>query len=141
MTDAIGMSIDEIEVLDTVKRLLQAVYNGDQQRYREMTASDVSSIEPMIAPYRIDSLDFHLNLLAEMQRRGIKVRYDILTPRVQLMADGKVAVATYTLLVTQPEEDDVTFKTTNETRVFEKRGGKWVMVHLHKSQAGDEGAF
>jgi len=125
----------EKEVLDALHIMLEAILKGDVETYRRHTAPDISSFEWYIAPYRIDTLDFHLNLLEQTARRGPQegLRFDVLTPRVQLL--GRTAVVTYTLLVTRPREGSSFFEITNETRVFTQEGDRWVMVHLHKSPA------
>ncbi|MCC6446481.1 MAG: nuclear transport factor 2 family protein [Armatimonadetes bacterium] len=130
-----SMKTLEKEILDTLETMLEAVFKGDVETYRQHTAGDISSFEWYIAPYRIDTLDFHLNLLAQAAAKGPQegFRFDILTPRVQLLS--RAAVVTYSLLVTRFEEGQPVFETTNETRVFSQEGSRWVMVHLHKSPA------
>ncbi len=130
-------SVLEKEILETLHAMLEAIFKGDGETYRKLTAPDISSFEWYIAPYRIDTVDFHLHLLAQTARRGPEegLRFDVLNPRVQLL--GQTAVVTYSLLVTRLQEGHSSFETTNETRVFAREGDLWVMVHLHKSPAGD----
>jgi len=122
------------EIVAVTMRMLNAMHERDVDAYRECCTVDVSAFEWYIAPYRVDTIDFHLSLIAA-GGNGAPTRLDLLTPRVQ--AYGDTAIITYTLLKTFAEPGiPATFKTTNETRVFAKVDGAWKMVHLHKSPTG-----
>jgi ketosteroid isomerase-like protein len=129
------MNPEEQSVMDAVERLLAVVARCDAETYRKLVAEDVSSFEFDIAPFRIDTLDFHMHLLKQNAQTGAPApRIDILTPRVQVF--GNVAIASYTLLKTVQVDGKSEFRSCNESRVFEKRDGTWVMVHFHRSAAG-----
>ncbi|MEI6513405.1 MAG: nuclear transport factor 2 family protein [bacterium] len=126
------MTPDEKAVFDALEALIDAVYRNDTRAYRELVDEDVSSFESDIAPYRIDSIDFHINLMSQRALANrTNIRTDILTPRIQLY--GEFAIIAYSLLVTQSDDGKVGFQTFNETRVFAKQDNKWRMVHLHRS--------
>lgn len=121
------------DVMEALERLLHAIYCQDIDTYRELVADDVSSFEAE-TPARIDSLDFHLHYMRQQKMvrpPTAQYRLDIVNPRVQLY--GNVAVATYTLVVTCSSEEGILFNTTNETRVFVREDGRWLMVHFHKT--------
>jgi len=121
------------EVLETVERLLHAIYCQDTDTYRELVADDVSSFEEE-TPARIDSVEFHLHYMRQqktLRPPSAQYRLDIVNPRVQLY--GNAAIATYTLVVTRSDEGGIRFQTTNETRVFVREDGRWMMVHFHKT--------
>lgn len=119
------------EVLTITEEMLRAMFTGDPEVHRRYCAEDMSSVEWYIAPYRIDGVDFHLQLI-EARGNGDPSRLDMLTPHVQIY--GETAIVTYTLLKTIAVNDGPPkFSTINETRVFVKLEGEWKMVHLHKS--------
>ena len=129
------MNAEEQSVMDAVERLVSVVARCDADAYRKLVADDVSSFEFDIAPYRIDTLEFHLHLLKQSAQLPTPApRIDILTPRVRVL--GNVAIASYTLLKTVQADGKSVFRSCNESRVFEKREGTWVMVHFHRSAAG-----
>lgn len=124
------------EVMETLERLLHAIYCQDTDTYRELVADDVSSFE-METPARIDSVEFHLHYMRQqktLRPPNTQYRLDIVNPRVQIY--GNVAIATYTLVVTRSDEEGIRFHTTNETRVFVREDGRWMMVHFHKTPIG-----
>ena len=126
---------DQDEVLEITRQMLDAMYTADPEVHRRHSAEDMSSFEWYIAPYRIDGLEFHLDLI-KAGGNGRPTRLDMLTPRVQVYGD--TAIVNYTLLKTEviAPEAGAEFSRMNETRVFVRQEGLWKMVHLHKSPAG-----
>lgn len=123
----------ERSLLLITQRILEAMYAGDTDAYAALVADDVSANEYYIAPYRVDGLAFHLDLIAG-GANGQPTRLDLLSPRVQVY--GATGIVTYTLLKTTiPAEGAPIFSTINEARIFAKIDGNWKMVHLHKSPA------
>lgn len=126
----------EDEVLQTLHRNLQAIWDADPQAYQLTCADDVSFFEWYVTTQRIDGLGFHLRELkghAEALGGGGEARteHEVLQPRVQLYGD--VAIVTYTLLVRTVRDGAVTRTQQNETRVFHRRADGWKLVHCHKS--------
>lgn len=123
----------EREVLAITDKMLRAMYTGDPEVHRTHSTEDMSAFEWYIAPYRVDGLAFHLDLIAG-GGNGTPSRLDMLTPRVQV--HGETAIVCYTLLKTTFAEDaPAQFARVNETRVFVKQDSVWKMAHLHKSPA------
>lgn len=134
------MNRREREVMETLERLLHAIYCQDTDTYRDLVAEDVSSFEPE-TPMRVDTLDFHLHYMRQQKATrhpSAQYRLDIVNPRVQVY--GNVAIATYTLVVTRSDEGGIRFSTINETRVFVRQDGRWLMVHFHKTPIGSYSA-
>ena len=129
----------ETQVLDTTRRLIEAVYRRDLDFYRAHATEDMSAYEWFIAPARIDGLEFHLHLMGAGGMVGVheQSRVDLLDPRVQICgANGDVAVVTFTLLVTYPAQGTgvPAFYSDNQTRVLVREGGDtWKMHHFHRS--------
>ena len=124
---------DADDVLAITRQMLDAMYTADPEVHRRHCTEDMSSFEWYIAPYRIDGLEFHLDLI-KAGGNGTPTRLDLLTPRVQVYGD--TAIVNYTLLKTMAVDGKAEFSRMNETRVFVRQDGVWKMVHLHKSPAG-----
>ena len=132
------MDAAERELLELTYRMLAAIHAGDIDTYRDLSVPDLSCYETDVTPYRIDTLDFHLDLMTSMRERGTYdklVRFDMLTPRVQVYGD--TGIVTYTRLMTYAAESGPVFRTFNETRVFARLDSAWKMVHFHRSSGGD----
>lgn len=131
--DVAGFDENQRELLEITWRLLNAIHAGDYETYAALSAPEISCYED-VCPYRIDGLEFHLDLIRLMAQNPHQrpVRFDLLTPRVQIYGD--CGIVTYTRLITYKNENASPYWVTfNETRVFVKRDGCWKMVHFHRS--------
>jgi ketosteroid isomerase-like protein len=130
------MTDEAQELLDLTHRLLDAIHKADLETYRALSAPDLTCYETDVAPYRIDGVDFHIDLMAAMKGQktyASLVRFDMLTPHVQIYGDS--AVVTYTRLMTYTGDGAPFWRAFNETRVYARLEGAWKMVHFHRSQA------
>lgn len=120
------------ELLAITWRLLHAIDTGDATTYAQLSLPDLTCFED-VCPYRIDGLEFHLSLIrqAEHNPNARPIRFDMLTPHVQLYGD--TGIVTYTRLMTCMENDAPVWKACNETRVFVRQNGAWKMAHFHRS--------
>jgi ketosteroid isomerase-like protein len=121
------------ELLNITWRMLNAIHLGDAEIYGSLCTNDLSCFED-VCQYRIDGLEFHLDLIRQMsQNPALKpARFDILSPRIQVYGD-QTGIVTYTRLMTYDEGGKPRWSTFNETRIFIKQGGAWKMAHFHRS--------
>jgi ketosteroid isomerase-like protein len=123
---------------------LNTVRENDVAGYHETTAEDLTLYEWWVTPNRIDGLGFHDFLIDESARKGTtfgsesdpreedsRSRFDFSNVKIQLYGD--TAIASYTLLITTASPAGIEVKSHNESRVMVKFGGKWKVVHVHKS--------
>jgi ketosteroid isomerase-like protein len=131
---------EEQEILVLLERHLRSIWEGDLDTYRATVAPEVTFFEWYISTQRIDGLDFHIRETAATARaaaaarqagRGREVEHEVLAPKVQVYGD--IAIVTFTLLMRYTAPEGVTHTEHNETRVFHRRDGNWVLVHCHKS--------
>jgi ketosteroid isomerase-like protein len=130
--DATRFDAAQRELLEITWRMLHAIDTGDAETYAALSSQELSCFEDVCA-YRIDGLEFHLDLIRLMGRSPERapIRFDMLSPRVQIYGD--CGIVTYTRLQTFEQDGVPYWKSYNETRVFVKRDGAWKMVHFHRS--------
>jgi calcium/calmodulin-dependent protein kinase (CaM kinase) II len=130
MTD----SITE-ELLALTQRLLDCIAARDWDTYQQLCDPSLTAFEPESLGQRVEGLAFHHYYFR--LGGGRKEQNTTLTnPHVRLMGD--VAVVTYVRLIQRVDENarpmTVGFE---ETRVWERREGKWRHVHFHRSPVGE----
>lgn len=126
----------EGDVLDFLRRHLNAIFGGDWDTYAATTSADLTLYEHFVTPHRQEGLDFHRFMIQNGWATGGRPHHlSVLEPRVQLLAGGAVAVVSYTLMVSVAGEGGITHRSTNETRVLERAGASWTVAHVHKSPA------
>lgn len=124
------------ELLDLTRRMLESIHAGDVETYRQLCTADLTCYETDVAPYRIEGVDFHADLMAAMKTLGVYsnlTRFDMLDSRVQLYSE--CAVVTYTRLMTYAGATPPVFRAFNESRIYVRQAGMWKMAHFHRSEA------
>ena len=141
------------DVIDVNQRLLDAISAGDYETYANLTATDITAIEPESLGHPIHGQAFHKYYFDLYSHPKMKDKQkEPIIPNVITMSnphvrwlgggccsdgcgEGTAAVITYVRLdqtIDDVEKGPIT-KTTSETRVWENRDGKLVNVHFHKS--------
>jgi len=133
LIDAARLDHTQRELLDITWRMLHCIDTGDSATYAALSTTDLSCFEDVCA-YRIDGVEFHLTMIEQMrENREVRpVRFDILSPRVQVYAE-QTGIVTYTRLMTYIDEGRPRWVTFNETRVFIRQEDAWKMAHFHRS--------
>ncbi len=131
------------EIRDFLLKHLMSIQNNDTATYRETSAEDLTLYEWWITPNRIDGLPFHEFMMRSNARLGTvfgadvdqkaESRLDLSNLLIQRYGD--TAIASYTLLTSTALPQGVQVNAHNESRVMVKLGGKWKVVHVHKSPA------
>ncbi|MBB6096808.1 ketosteroid isomerase-like protein [Deinobacterium chartae] len=129
--------MNDQEILNFLRRHLESIYTRDWITYQATTAEDLALYEHFVTPHRQDGLAFHRFMIENSWATGGRSHHlSLLEPRVQWLADGQVAVISYTLMLSLASDSGIEHRSVNETRVIENREGEWQVVHVHKSPAG-----
>jgi calcium/calmodulin-dependent protein kinase (CaM kinase) II len=122
---------DTDELLRLNQRLLDGIAAGDWAAYQELCDPSLTAIEPESHGQRVEGLAFHKFYF---DLGGIRGRHHttMADPHVRLLGD--VAVVSYVRLVQRlgPEGLPLTAAFA-ETRVWQRRDGRWRHVHFHRS--------
>jgi ketosteroid isomerase-like protein len=125
------MSDVESEVLALTRRLLESISDGDWATYQELCDPTLTAFEPEAPGQLVEGLAFHRFYFDLGGVRG-KHQTTVCAPRVRVMGD--VAVVTYARLIQRLGGDgNAQTQTTTETRVWQRREGRWRHVHFHRS--------
>ena len=119
------------ELVNLNQRLLDSITTGDWATYQELCDPSLTAFEPEAQGQLVQGLSFHRFYF---ELGGVRGRHQttMCSPRVRLLGD--VAVLSYVRLVQRlgPDGAPVTVATA-ETRVWERRDGRWRHVHFHRS--------
>src|SRR6516165_1586644 len=119
------------ELLDLTQRLLDCIANRDWATYEELCDPSLTAFEPEAPGQRVEGLAFHRFYF---DLGGVSGRHQttMCAPHVRLLGDA--AVVSYVRLIQRlgPGGAPVTVATA-ETRVWQRRDGRWRHVHFHRS--------
>jgi calcium/calmodulin-dependent protein kinase (CaM kinase) II len=122
---------DEAELLSLTQRLLESIATGDWGAYQELCDPSLTAIEPEAHGQLVEGLAFHRFYF---DLGGVRGRHHttMTSPHVRVLGD--VAVVAYVRLVQRLGPDGLPVTAASaETRVWQRRDGRWRHVHFHRS--------
>ncbi|MGE5178192.1 MAG: DUF4440 domain-containing protein [Bacteroidota bacterium] len=122
---------DATTLLRLNRELLEAIVSGDWDRYRSLCDPSVTCFEPEARGELVEGLDFHRFYFVE-RRAADGAQTTLIGPRVRMLGPD-AAVVTYVRLVQSRGTGGAATARFEETRVWRRREGAWLLVHLHRS--------
>jgi Calcium/calmodulin dependent protein kinase II association domain len=120
------------ELLRLTRRLLDAITAGDWETYQELCDPSLTAFEPEAAGHLVRGLEFH-QFYFKPGGANAEAQTTLASPEVRLM--GESAVVTYVRLIQRAAGGQPVTTAFEETRVWQRIGGKWRHVHFHRSAA------
>ena len=119
------------ELLALNRRLLESIAAGDWATYEELCDPSLTCFEPETRGQWVEGMDFHHFYFKLGGARG-PVNITLSTPHVRVMGD--VAVISFIRLVQKLDGSGSPMTTrSEETRVWQRQGGRWRHVHFHRT--------
>ena len=132
------ISDDAEELLDLSRRLLRAIDGRDWEAYAELCAPSLTAFEPEAGGHLVTGLDFHRFYFEDRGDAGTGGSFgrqsSVTSPSVRVMGDA--AIVTYVRLVQIYMGGKYATTAAEETRIWERRDGRWRHVHFHRSKPG-----
>lgn len=125
------------ELLALNQQLLDAIAAGDWNAYRNLVAADITCFEPEASGHLVHGLPFHEFYFRLADGSKPKhVTTTMASPHVRMLSDSAALVA-YVRLVQKLDAagSPITVR-SEETRLWQKLGGRWQHVHFHRSLPG-----
>ena len=130
----------EAELLDLSRQLLAAVATGDWPAYRRLVADDLTCFEPEARGQLVEGLAFHEFYFrlpappADAKAAPAVVPVPTMSsPTVKMLSDDVALVAYVRLTQATDEAGKPVTRVSEETRIWQKRDGRWKHVHFHRS--------
>jgi len=122
------------ELLKLNQRLLESIASGDWATYQELCDPSLTCMEPETNGQVVEGLPFH-KFYFDLGGFSRRVQTTMQAPHVRVL--GEVAVLSYMRLVQKVGADgSATTAAAAETRVWQKKDGKWRHVHFHRTPMG-----
>ncbi|XP_052069980.1 calcium/calmodulin-dependent protein kinase type II delta chain-like isoform X1 [Mytilus californianus] len=122
------------EIIKLTEQLISAITGGDYEAYTKFVDPHVTCFEPEALGNLIIGMDFHKFYFDHVFSKNNKpVNTSILTPHVHLLGEDAASIA-YIRLTQFIDRSGLPVTTQQEeTRVWQRKDGKWQNVHLHRS--------
>jgi calcium/calmodulin-dependent protein kinase (CaM kinase) II len=123
------------ELLALNKRLLDSIVAGNWKAYEELCAPKLTCFEPEARGHIVEGLAFH-KFYFDLGGATKSTNTTMVEPVVHLLGDDAAVVA-YLRLTQKLDVDGKPITTVmEETRVWQRTGGRWRHVHFHRSAPG-----
>jgi ketosteroid isomerase-like protein len=126
------------DLLQLNQRLLDAIADGDWATYEQLCDPTLTCFEPEAQGQMVEGLPFHrfyFDLAAGGGRPAPPRNTTLARPHVRIMGDA--AVVCYVRLNQRVDAaGQPTVAAVEETRVWQRRDGRWRHVHFHRSPIG-----
>ncbi len=121
------------ELLQLNQRLLDSIARADWTTYEELCDPSLSAFEPESRGQLVEGMAFHRFYFNLGGSKG-EHNTTMASPHVRLMGD--VAVVAYVRLNQRVDgSGSPVVSAVEETRVWQRQGGRWRHVHFHRSPA------
>ena len=122
------------ELLALNRRLLESIATGDWATYVELCDPTLTCFEPEARGQWVEGMDFHhfYFKLGDGKPSTAPLNITVSAPHVRVMGD--VAVISFIRLVQKLDGSGspITAR-SEETRVWQRQGGRWRHVHFHRT--------
>lgn len=118
------------EIVELTARLLMAISHGDWETYTQLCDPSLTCFEPEACGHLVDGLDFH-KFYFDLPGSDEAVQSTIVTPHVRVVGD--MALIAYVRLTQKTVNGSPISTAVQETRVWQKLGGRWKHIHFHRS--------
>jgi ketosteroid isomerase-like protein len=126
------------ELLACNQRLLEAIFRGDWKTYTDLCDPSLTAFEPEACGQLVEGLTFH-KFYFDLGRATGPNQVTMTSPHVRLMGDA--AIVSYVRLSQKADAAGSPLTVAfEETRVWQKKEGKWRHVHFHRSRGRDSKA-
>ena len=125
----------DLEILKLNQETLTNVAAGDWQAYSAVCADDVSCFEAESEGHLVEGLPFHryyFDLPGDSSQPAPAVNVTMARPHLRWLSDDSVVVS-YTRLTQKLVNGAPVTARCCETRIWQKLGGSWKQVHVHRS--------
>nr|6OF9_A Chain A, CaMKII hub [Chlamydomonas reinhardtii]6OF9_B Chain B, CaMKII hub [Chlamydomonas reinhardtii]6OF9_C Chain C, CaMKII hub [Chlamydomonas reinhardtii]6OF9_D Chain D, CaMKII hub [Chlamydomonas reinhardtii]6OF9_E Chain E, CaMKII hub [Chlamydomonas reinhardtii]6OF9_F Chain F, CaMKII hub [Chlamydomonas reinhardtii]6OF9_G Chain G, CaMKII hub [Chlamydomonas reinhardtii]6OF9_H Chain H, CaMKII hub [Chlamydomonas reinhardtii]6OF9_I Chain I, CaMKII hub [Chlamydomonas reinhardtii] len=126
------------EVLARNQELLTAIAAGNYEKYATMCDPSMTCFEPEAVGHLVEGLDFHKYYFTMPSAPPAPdapkphVLNTMASPHVRMVGDS-CAVVSYIRLTQKMVNGAPVTVQAEETRVWEKKDGGWIHVHMHRS--------
>ncbi|XP_076318112.1 calcium/calmodulin-dependent protein kinase type II alpha chain-like isoform X2 [Tachypleus tridentatus] len=130
-------SARKAEVIKVTEQLLEAININDFDIYTKNCDPHMTAFEPEALGNLVEGMDFHRFYFDTASVKNCRaLNTTLLNPTVHLLGDDAACIAYVRLVQYMDNKGIVHTRQSEETRIWQKKDGKWQNVHFHRSNSG-----
>ncbi|XGW28423.1 hypothetical protein V3C99_008306 [Haemonchus contortus] len=130
-----SLSAQKQEIVRVTQQLLDAISCKDFDIYTKLCDPAMTCFEPEALGNLIEGVEFHrfyFDYGNNNPRKG-QLHTTMLNPNVHVMGEEGACIAYVRLTQFMDRNGEARTRQTQESRVWQKKAGRWVCVHVHRS--------
>merc|ERR1719234_1481960 len=132
-----GSIARKTDIIRVTEPILDAISSGDFEGYTKLCDPNITAFEPEALGNLVEGIEFHRfyfdNFSALSKSKSASVT--ILNPQVHLLGDDAASIGYIKVTQTLDKQGIPTTSQSEETRIWQRRDGRWVNVHFHRSNS------
>jgi len=120
------------ELIELTERLLASISAGDWDAYQSLCAADLTAFEPEARGQLVEGMAFH-KYYFDLGGAKTPRHVTICAPHVRLLGEDAAVVSYVRLVQFLDASGAAQTARSEETRVWQRREGRWQHVHFHRS--------
>ncbi|XP_063711055.1 calcium/calmodulin-dependent protein kinase type II delta chain-like isoform X2 [Symsagittifera roscoffensis] len=137
LSSSAALSGRKLEILKLTEGLLEAFDTNRFDLYSRFCDPGVTTFEPETLGHLVEGLDFHRFYFDNGPGMGYgnysKCTSYVMKPHVHVMGEDGAVIAYTRLTQTLTSEGQVKTHQCQESRVWQRRDGRWQNIHVHRS--------
>ncbi|XP_074647809.1 calcium/calmodulin-dependent protein kinase type II delta chain-like isoform X3 [Tubulanus polymorphus] len=122
------------EIIKLTETLIASITSGDYDAYCKCVDPQLTCFEPEAYSNLIEGMDFHKFYFDNVLTKNNKaINTSILNPTVHLLGEDAACIAYVRLTQYIDKTGTAQTKQSEETRVWQRKDGRWLNIHLHRS--------
>ncbi|CAJ0950564.1 unnamed protein product, partial [Mesorhabditis belari] len=124
------------DIVKVTQQLLDAISCKDWDSYTKLCDPGMTCFEPETLGNLIEGIDFHRFYFDPSNSGGARkggLHTTMLNPNVHVMGDEGACIAYVRLTQYIDKNGDAKTRQSQESRVWQRRNGRWLCVHVHRS--------
>jgi calcium/calmodulin-dependent protein kinase (CaM kinase) II len=136
MPDSVPSSTSQQELLALNQKLLNSIVGGDWKTYADLCDPTLTCFEPEARGHVVEGMAFHkfyFDLGAGAPKPPIATVVTMASPHVRMLGPDAAILSYVRLNQKLNAAGEPVTAAVEETRVWQRTGGKWLHVHFHRS--------
>lgn len=134
--DAVANKAREQHIIQLTQKLITSITTGDFETYSKLADPHITAFEPPTRGHLVEGLEFHKFYFENvLSKRTTPINTTILSPHVHMLGEEAACICYVRLQQYINSAGTALTSQSEETRVWHKKSGHWVNVHLHTSSS------
>jgi len=129
------------EIIRVTELILDAINSGDFETYTKLCDPSITAFEPEALGNLVEGIEFHRFYFDNSIKQSKTTNVTILNPVVHLLGDDAASIGYIKVTQTLDKQGHAFTSQSEETRIWQRKEGRWTNVHFHRSNSTSNNPF